>query len=81
MHAGVDDPEGHVEVLALGNSQGLRLGSHQTGRATLAVSHDGRGDEGGLALLDAHGRLLVGEQAGRPQVVGPHLAVDAAGAD
>ena len=81
VHAGVDDPESHVKVRTLRNSQPHRVCSHQAVNTALALRYQGRCHLGGLALLDGDGRLLRGEQPGRPEVVRPHLAVDGARAD
>ena len=45
------------------------------------MRYQGRRHFRGLALLQGDGRLLRGEQPGRPEVVRPHLAVDGARAD
>ena len=81
VHAGEGDLESHVKLVTPRSSESEGVCSDHAGITTLTELYQGRRHLGGLALLDAHGRLLGGEQAGRPQVVGPHLAVDAAGAD
>ena len=81
VHAGVDDLESHVKVRTRRNFQPHRVCSHQAVNPALALRYQGRGHLRGLALLDGDGRLLRGEQPGRPQVVRPDLAVDGARAD
>ena len=69
-----------MEVGTLPHCQPSWVSSHQTVNTALALRYQGRGHGSRLALLDGDGRLLPGQQPGRPEVVRPHLAVDGPGA-